>query len=68
VLRLSGFQDISVRPFVIPLTSIARVGQRCGRFLIEGAVTLIGFLYFGRAEIVSPNVVAVARASPGLAS
>jgi 2-polyprenyl-3-methyl-5-hydroxy-6-metoxy-1,4-benzoquinol methylase len=65
VLRMAGFEDIVVKALAIPGGSPARLLQKLGRFLVEGAVTLIGFLYSGRREIVAPNLVAVARAVRG---
>jgi 2-polyprenyl-3-methyl-5-hydroxy-6-metoxy-1,4-benzoquinol methylase len=63
VLRMAMFESVTIRPFAIPGGSLPRWVQRCARALIEGVIVVIGLFYYGRREIVSANIIAVARAA-----
>lgn len=59
-LRISGFEDIAIRPFRIPRSSLPRLIQYSLRACTEGALKLLTRLYSAEVEINSANIVAIA--------
>jgi 2-polyprenyl-3-methyl-5-hydroxy-6-metoxy-1,4-benzoquinol methylase len=72
LLRLAGFDVITVRPFRIPVSSLPRIAQFVLRACLEFLLRLVTMLYTTNVEINSANLVAIAsdsrsfpRSSPG---
>jgi glycosyltransferase involved in cell wall biosynthesis/2-polyprenyl-3-methyl-5-hydroxy-6-metoxy-1,4-benzoquinol methylase len=64
LLRLAGFEGLSVRPFKIPTSSLPRIAQFVLRAFLEGSMRLLTRLYSRSVEINSANLLAVACRGP----
>jgi hypothetical protein len=62
LLRLADFENVNVRAFRIPVSSVPRIGQFVLRGLLELALRALTRLYTTNVEINSANLVAVAHA------
>jgi 2-polyprenyl-3-methyl-5-hydroxy-6-metoxy-1,4-benzoquinol methylase len=60
LLRLAGFETISVRPFRVPVSSLPRIAQFLLRACLEWSLRLLTRLYTRNTEINSANLVAIA--------
>ena len=58
VLRLAGFNSVTVDPFRIPGGSLTRHVQRVLRGVMESLMSIATFLYFGHFENVAVNLIA----------
>jgi SAM-dependent methyltransferase len=64
LLRLAGFDEVTVRPFRIPTSSPARIIQFTLRACLEFCLRLLTRLYTLEVEINSGNLVAIAARGP----